>query len=315
MCTAGACPKDTRRCDDTCGKTVGGACCAPDAGIAVASCKSPDLVCEFNRTSLASGTCVPCGVQGKPPCPGVGCKVVPGQMRTKERDGVCVACGYIGLPECTEGRRCDAASAPDPRRDLCVAAGGQDQPCMEDGFCGYDGMFCDSARTCRVCGSPGQPCCPDQPVMGGGRLEPCGGYSNLHCASFNGRPVCQYRPGQAPPGGGGGGGSPPNAPRTCGGQPYQFGVTTTFLVWIRQPMGCAFGVQYQANSYDEAAQCARSPHGGAVITDAVEEYTLSMAGPLGCTTTQVFAKDEEDAKTCVWYQCTNCSEPTPGTCP
>ena len=315
MCAAGACPIATRRCDETCGKTEGGACCAPDAGIAVASCKSPEFVCDFSDTSLDSGTCVRCGGMGAPACPGGNCNPVPpGQMRTVERNGVCVACGYVGLPECASGRRCDAGSAPDPRSDLCSAAGGTDQPCMEDGFCGYDGMFCDQSRTCRVCGSPGQPCCPDQPLLGGGRLKPCGGWSNLQCAEFNGRQVCQYRPGQGP-GGGGGGGAPPPGPRTCGGELYQIGVTNTFVVWVRQPSGCAFGVQYQANSTGEAAKCAAAVYGSLVIEEPVEQYEFSMDGPLGCRTVHVYAKDEDDGGLCAYAQCHNCSEPRRGSCP
>src|SRR5512135_2665830 len=47
MCTDGACTRETRRCDVQCGKAPGTACCPPDAGLAVASCKAADMVCEF----------------------------------------------------------------------------------------------------------------------------------------------------------------------------------------------------------------------------------------------------------------------------
>ena len=41
MCAAGACTRETRRCNELCGKAAGAGCCPPDAGIAVASCKVP----------------------------------------------------------------------------------------------------------------------------------------------------------------------------------------------------------------------------------------------------------------------------------
>jgi hypothetical protein len=314
MCAAGACTRETRRCNEQCGKTAGAACCPPDAGIAVASCKTADLVCEFGAQSSQSGTCMRCGEQGQPPCAGGECRVSAG-VRTVERNGICIACGYVGLPKCASGRRCDAGATPDPKGPNCIPGGGQDQPCLEGKFCGYDGMFCDNSNICRVCGAPGQPCCPNQPLLGGGFTKECGGYSNLQCANFNGRRVCQYKPGQAPgqqpppP-------PPPNEPKTCGGQPYQIGVTTTFPVWARAFTGCAFiGAAYQANSFDEAVQCARTVYGDTVITDNVEQYTYSMDGPLGCRTVQVYAKDEEDASSCAQAQCINCDEPMPGTCP
>ena len=315
MCTSGACTRETRRCNDTCGKSAGAACCPPDAGIAVASCKAEGLICAFNETDMGSGTCVHCGEQGQPSCPGGQCKASSG-VRTMERNGICVACGYVGGPKCPDGRKCDAG-APDPHGPLCIPGGGQDQPCLEGRFCGYDGMFCDSSNVCRLCGAPGQPCCPNQPLLGGGYTKECGGYSNLQCANFNGRRVCQYKPGQAPGNGGGGNNNPPdNSPKTCGGQPYQIGTTTTFPIWLRQLNGCAvLATAYQANSFAEALQCARSAYGDRVIGEGVEEYTFSMNGPLGCRTVQVYGKDEDDASSCAQAQCINCSEPTPGSCP
>jgi hypothetical protein len=113
MCNSGACTRATRRCDDRCGKTAGAACCAPDAGIAVASCKAPGLMCDFATTDMASGTCVRCGEQGQPPCPGSGCRVS-GGVRTYERNGLCMACGFVGLPECPDSPKCGSGSAPDP---------------------------------------------------------------------------------------------------------------------------------------------------------------------------------------------------------
>jgi len=314
MCDAGACTRETRRCNELCGKAAGAGCCPPDAGIAVASCKSPDLVCAFGAQGMGSGTCVKCGDQGQPACPGSECRASAG-VRTMERDGICIACGYVGGPKCPTGRQCDAGGAPDPRRANCVPGGGQDQPCLEGKFCGYDGMFCDASNTCRLCGAPGQPCCPNQPLLGGGVTKECGGFSNLQCADFNGRRVCQYKPGQAP-GSGNPPPPPPSQPKTCGGQPYQLGTTTTFAIWVRQFTGCAvIGAAYQANSYAEALQCARSVYGDTVITEAVEEYTFSMNGPLGCRTVHVYGKDEEDASSCAQAQCINCDEPVPGTCP
>jgi hypothetical protein len=313
MCTSGACTRETRRCNEQCGKAPGAACCPPDAGIAVASCKARDMICEFGAQGMDSGTCVRCGDQGQPPCAGGVCRDSAG-IRTIERNGICVACGNVGGPKCPSGRKCNS-SVPDPHGPNCIPGGGQDQPCLEGRFCGYDGMFCDTSNTCRLCGAPGQPCCPNQPLLGGGVTKECGGYSNLQCANFNGRRVCQYKPGQAP-----GSGSPPppppTSPKTCGGQPYQIGVTTTFAVWVRQFTGCAvIGAAYQANSIAEAVQCARTVYGDTVIAEPVEEYTFSMDGPLGCRTVQVYGKDEDDASSCAQAQCITCGEPVPGTCP
>jgi hypothetical protein len=187
---------------------------------------------------------------------------------------------------------------------------------MEGRLCGYDGMFCDDTNVCRLCGGPGQPCCPNQRLLGGGVTRECNGHTNLQCANFNGRRVCQYKPGQAP-----GDGRPPppppsGQPKTCGGQPYQIGVTTTFALWVRQYTGCAVvGGAVQANSWAEALQCGTAVFGEAVISEPVEPYTYSMNGPLGCRTVDVYAKDEDDASACAQAQCINCSEPVPGVCP
>lgn len=313
MCASGACTRESRRCNDQCGKTAGAACCPPDAGIAVASCKAPDLICDFGAHGMDSGTCVHCGEQGQPPCPGEMCRQSAG-ARTIVLNDICVACGFEGKPKCYDRPMCNAGLAPDPHGPNCIPAGGKDQLCLEGKFCGYDGMFCDATNTCRLCGQPGQPCCPNQPLLGGGFTKECGGYSNLQCVDFNGRPVCQYKPGQAP--GGGNPPPPPTQPKTCGGHPYQIGTTTSFPVWIRQYTGCAVvGVTYQANSFAEAEQCARSAYGDSVISESVEEYTFSMDGPLGCRTVNVYAKDENDASSCAQAQCINCGEPVPGTCP
>jgi len=314
MCDAGACTKSTRRCDTQCGKTAGAACCAPDAGIAVASCKSPGIRCAFGPQGMTSGVCVPCGGQMQEPCPGQGCDSTNGP-RLMEHRGLCIACGFVGGPKCPEARKCDAGGAPDPHGPNCIPGGGKDQPCLEGRFCGYDGMFCDASNSCRICGQPGQPCCPQQALLGGGFTKECGGFDNLQCANFNGRRVCQYKPGMAP-----GAGTPPpsnpNAPKTCGGQPYQFGVTNTYIVWLRQATGCAVPAQsYQANSANEAVQCGRNNFGDAVITEPVHEMIYSMNGPLGCRTVTVYAKDTEDGSACAQSTCVNCNEPFEGVCP
>jgi hypothetical protein len=315
MCSSGACTRATRRCDSQCGRTAGGACCPPDAENATATCKAPDLVCEHPRDDATMGRCTLCGLQGQPACPGEVCRAS-GGVRTMERNGICVACGLVGTPKCPSAPRCEAGSAPDPRGPDCIPGGGENQPCLEGRFCGYDGMYCDNANVCRVCGMPGQTCCPLQPQLGGGTTRECNGFTNLQCANFNGRRVCQYKPGQAP-----GPGAPPPPPppsnaKTCGGQNYQFGVTTTHIVWVRQFTGCAAVVaSYQANSRPEALQCGRAVFGDAVIEEEVEEYEFAMDGPLGCRTVQVFAKDQEDGNSCAQSQCTNCNEPVPGKCP
>ena len=313
MCASGACTRETRRCDNGCGKSVGAACCAPDASIAVASCKVADTICAYNSPTLNAGTCVACGGQSQPPCAGGICKPSAG-VRTMERNGICVACGFVNGPQCPDTPKCDWGGTPDPHSNLCIVGGGQDQPCFENRLCGYDGMFCDAAKTCRVCGQPGQVCCPNQPLAGGGVTKECGGFSNLQCVPFNGRKVCQYKPGEAP-----GNGSPPppsNAPKTCGNQAYKIGTTATFPVWMRQATGCAIvGAAYVANSYTEAAQCAQTVYGSAVISGNVQEYTFSMNGPLGCRTVQVYGKDRDDAQSCAQAQCINCGEPVLGACP
>lgn len=313
MCDSGSCTREARRCNDWCGKTAGAACCPPDADIAVASCKARDLICDFAQ-GMETGTCVLCGDQGQPPCPGTECSAS-GGVRTMESGGICIACGVVGLPKCPSARECDGNGAPDPHGPNCIPGGGKDQPCLEGRFCGYDGMFCNNANACQVCGSPGQPCCPNQPLFGGGVTKECGGFSNLQCANFGGQRVCQYKPGQAP-GEGTPPPPPPPGPKTCGGQNYQFGVTTTIAVWVREFTGCAVvGTAYQANSSAEAIQCARALFGSAVVVEPVEEYTLSMNGPLGCRTVQVWAKDQPDASSCAQAQCINCSSPSPGNCP
>jgi hypothetical protein len=233
-------------------------------------------------------------------------------MRTIARDGVCVACGWVGGPQCDTRPRCNAGAAPGSTFGPCVAAGGKDQPCLEGDVCGYDGMFCDASKTCRVCGGPGQPCCPPQPQLGGGTLKECYAAS-LQCNPVGGGRICQYVPGTAPER------QPPARPptvRTCGGNEYQLGVTTTYPVWIRLATGCAsLATSYAANSPQEALQCAKAAFGDLVITSTVLEYEYSMNGPLGCRTHQVYATDTDDAEMCVQSLCTNCDPPFEGKCP
>jgi hypothetical protein len=75
------------------------------------------------------------------------------------------------------------------------------------------------------------------------------------------------------------------------------------------------GGVYQANSFAEALQCARTVYRDTVIAEPVEEYTFSMNGPLGCRTVQVSGKDEDDARSCAQAQCINCGAPVSGSCP
>jgi hypothetical protein len=104
--------------------------------------------------------------------------------------------------------------------------------------------------------------------------------------------------------------------RTCGGNPYQIGVTDTYPVWIRLDTGCASpATSYAANTPQEALQCAQAAFGDRVITSTVSEYEFSMIGPSGCQTVQVYAADAEDGEMCAQSLCINCDSPFAGKCP
>jgi hypothetical protein len=220
-----------------------------------------------------------------------------------ERNGVCVACGRPGSPKCSGLRKCGPGAAPDPLRDQCVIAGGKDEPCLEGGVCGFDGMFCDASNECRLCGQPGQRCCPAP------ALE-CGGFSNVLCEGSGGQRFCNATAPAAsdPP--------PSNPPRTCGGQPFGIGVTMPFEIWVREDSGCASRVAILfANSPAEAQGCAHASFSN-VIDDVVQEFRVTATGPQGCSGYTIVAKDDEDAKSCAQSFCgIDCGEAELGECP
>jgi hypothetical protein len=311
MCEGGIC-LDSRRCDVSCGRTAGAPCCPPDVAIGSATCKQGNLICAHDPNTFKSGTCLACGDQGQPPCDLDGCRFSAGSVRTVERNGVCVACGLPGTPKCSGLRKCGAGTAPDPRRDQCVIAGGKDELCLEGGFCGFDGMFCDASNKCRLCGQPGQRCCPDRELLGGGRLLECGGFSNVACEGSPEQRFCHLTP---PPASGGP--PPSNPPRTCSGQPFGIGITTPFEIWVREGSGCAKreAVLF-ANSPAEALGCAHNSFSN-VIADVVQEFRVKATSPAsGCNGYTIVAKDDEDAKSCAQALCgIDCGEAELGECP
>jgi hypothetical protein len=230
-----------------------------------------------------------------------------------ERNGVCVACGLPGAPKCSGLRQCGPGAAPDPFRDQCVIAGGKDEPCLEGGFCGFDGMFCDASKKCRLCGQPGQRCCPDQEKLGGGRLLECGGFSNVVCEGNPAQRFCHLTP---PPSSGPPPPPPSNPPVTCSGQPFGIGLTQRFEIWAREADGCATRAAFLfANSAVEALGCARASVPN-VIEDVVQEFRVAASGPRGCSGFTIVAKDVEDAKSCAQALCgIDCGEAELGECP
>lgn len=69
MCRNSVCNTTTRLCEGNCGRNAGDACCAPQPGIAVATCLNPQLACAFAPGSQYSrGSCQPCGGMGQLAC-------------------------------------------------------------------------------------------------------------------------------------------------------------------------------------------------------------------------------------------------------
>jgi hypothetical protein len=267
------------------------------------------LVCNFSDDTLRAGTCVVCGHPNAPICPtGEHCR----GERLTEFDERCVPCGKVGQPKCLGQNPKCRNSAPDPVRDLCVAAGGKDQPCFEGRLCGYDGMFCDASNTCRVCGWAGQVCCPPQALLGGGQAEACL-TSGMECKFGH----CVWKPGAygdaittPPPA------PPPPPPTICNGQPFNLGVTERRIIWIREEDGCAAPLNelIYANSYAEGVECARRSRDN-VLDDVPGTFHLKVQAPDGCRGFTVRTKDEDDAQSCAEALCgVDCESAELGDC-
>ncbi len=162
----------TRRCQ-ACGIKLGGPCCAPDNRYALGRCfrdatTNEPLACN-DPWAGAGGTCIACGKQaGQPACH------IPGEdpcvdtshgdqnlASLTEENYICVSCGWPGMPTCDRGDPCRGNnSVPNKSWSQCVLAGGPNQPCMKNGKCGYQGLFCNSNKICEQCGEPGTLCCP-----------------------------------------------------------------------------------------------------------------------------------------------------------
>jgi hypothetical protein len=179
MCDQGACDVPTHRCF-SCGGAAGVACCPPDASHATARCtRDEHLMCQFDSGTFASGICVDCGSQGKPPCPW-GC-----DANLDIRNGVCDLCGANFQPPCDRTWPAGGCNL-----GLSIAQG----VCR---YCGAEGQIpCDSGcnpglsiaqGVCRHCGAEGQiPCdsgCRSPLNIQNGLCEFCGGDRQRPCDS------------------------------------------------------------------------------------------------------------------------------------
>jgi hypothetical protein len=85
-------------------------------------------------------------------------------------------------------------------------------------------------------------------------------------------------------------------------------------VFIRGADQCVVGVNYKANSVQEAYTCGRRDYGNAVVTEAIYTYKYALTSAFGCNTVTFLATDDAGAQTCAQLQCINCIV-TPGDCP
>ena len=199
MCRAGACERQSHRCFD-CGTADGQPCCPPDAAQATARCIGDRLSCNFDpNTFFERGTCIKCGIRGRPPCDYSGCD--PGLDLLK---GLCEICGGEGQVPCDKGCKpplgkvggicrtcggvnqipCDNGCNPGlgVRQGLCVACGGANQgPCdkgCNPGLRSINGV-------CTPCGGLNQPPCNNgcnYPYrVAGGVCKPCGHLGQVPC--------------------------------------------------------------------------------------------------------------------------------------
>ena len=332
MCDTGVCDKQTHRCI-TCGTQAGGPCCSSDAAQATTRCyrdakTGHRLVCNDSW----AGNCVECGQVGQPTCKTTG--EAPCDDGGVEKNGLCVFCGWAGQPTCDRGEPCRGGhSVPDRWFNECIAAGGPNQPCRPDGGCDYQGLFCNNSRICQSCGHPGETCCApgnlDNLVSGNtGCLQPAECVNN-RCFACGQKdlPVCPgkdfCRDGSEIVSGWCRGAPPPPSPppppppppqwKTCNGENWGFS-TMDRPVFIKQNDQCVVGVNFKANSAQEAYTCARLSYGDAVVTQTIYPYKFALTSAFGCNTVSILGTDDAGAQTCAQLQCINCTV-TPGDCP
>lgn len=173
MCRAGACDIQSHKCF-ACGTQDGQPCCPPDAAQATARCIGERLSCDFAPdTFYRSGTCVMCGIRGRPPCDW-GCDAGLGILK-----GVCTDCGGEGQVPC-DNRQCRPGLGI--AGGVCRACGGLNQiPCDS----GCKGGLGTVGGVCVACGGSGQPPCdggcgPGRRAING-VCQPCGGLNQPPC--------------------------------------------------------------------------------------------------------------------------------------
>lgn len=272
----------------------------------------------------SDGTCVLCGLIGQPPCDrGEPCR--DGQAVPNKSYSECIpaggpnqpcrsdgGCNYQGL-FCNSGRICQPCGRPGevccpPGRlsgnAACIGSSEcRDNRCFA---CGYDNMpVCLNGTPCyslsepedgwcRPCGKDGQRCCQSSTIIGrclDGRCDDG---------------VCR-RPSSPPP-------STPGQWKTCNGEDWGFS-TMDRTVFIKHPANqCIDGINYKANSAQEAYTCARRDYGDAVVTETIYPYRFALTSQFGCSTVSFLGTDDASAQTCAQWQCINCVV-TPGDCP
>ena len=202
MCRAGACDIQSHRCF-ACGAADGQACCPPDAAHGTAHCVGQRLTCELadpRRPFSLAGTCIKCGIRGRPPCgdweecdPGLGllkklCEVCGGDGQQPcdagcrpglgKAGGLCRACGAVNQIPCDTG--CNIGLGV--RGGVCAACGNVGQaPCdsgCKAGMRSINGV-------CQLCGGLNQPPCAKGCTypyrVAGGVCKPCGGLGQVPC--------------------------------------------------------------------------------------------------------------------------------------
>ncbi len=334
----------TRMCL-ACGTKEGGHCCAPDVRYALGRCfddaaTGKRLACN-DPWAGAQGYCVPCGSKiGEIACP----SGYPCDEGMTDQNGVCVACGYPGMPVCDRGAPCRDQSVPNKSHSMCIPAGGAGQPCLGNGRCSYQRLFCNSAKICEHCGSGGELCCPpsegaacevgecrenrcfacgyiNMPVCAGsdpcpyngepynGRCVPCGKQNQRCCYGLSIR--CEdgmrCQDGGICKGSGGGGGSSGEQWKTCSGQPWTWS-TQPRVIWIEDAHGCVAAGSYVASTPEEALQCARNQHGEKAIGPSIGTFPFAVTCPsTGCNQVTYNGRDHDGAEDCVkatWLGCT-----------